>query len=143
MAEPIYPKRLMLRWRLDYRGRTTRYGAWDYASGLAEDTAAAQPRDGLSRAWVEAKDVFTGEIFPMVEVEGSAYVACRGVGYALLPLSSGNVERLRPTTRVIGIALWTADEKITAFVSGNITREPLSKADRGLSLREHSAGGVP
>lgn len=138
---PVYPKRLNLRWRFDYVAAPSRYGSWDYASGREEDTAERQPKAGLRRATIEARDVFTGAVFPVVEMDGHMFVTCRGIGYAVLPATMGNgAVPLRPVTRVIGISFWTPTEKISVYVSGNVVRQALTSAERGLRLREHTAG---
>lgn len=124
-------ERISLRWRFTYATRPDRFGSWDCASRAPEHIAALQPKDGLVRAFIEGRSA-TGEVFPVLHVDGPDYVFCQGEAWTSLRPGS--------KTSVIGLSFLTRDEKLTAYIDGQVKRRYLTARERQFKFCEHTAG---
>lgn len=140
--EPIPTRLFRLRWRFEFaNGKAPRTGIWDGTSNNFGDSAAAVDKNGLLRVLIQAEDRLNnvGQMLTLVDCPGQEYASMQWEAYSRLPGFFAGAG-ITPRAHVSGLSILTTDEKITAWVSGKITRAPLTEHDKQWSILEHSLG---
>lgn len=139
-------RKVRLRWVFAYRNRPDRRGVWDAAAPQHDPTSAwCQPKDGLAAAIIEGESHFTHQQFRIIEIAGQDYAHCQWQVYTPMPTfglrNVGPMDAaIEVTPRVLGLSMWTRDEKFTAFIDGTVEVRPLTIQEKAFDFREHKAG---
>lgn len=119
------PRRVALRWRLDYAGCRPLFGAW------SSDVVLAWPHTGkpnLIRATIEASDLVTGEVRPLANCPGSEWLEfrwIRAVGLPIAQLQAGpKGAPIKVSGAIHGLTIVTQLEMAHVFIDGSAKREP-------------------
>lgn len=128
--------RYKLRWRFDYSdGKRSRWGMWD-SSGPKEDVAtkaAYQPRENMSFASVEGKNVETGEIVTLLQVPGQDFMVFQWDAAAFInPFGVGRP--VTPPTRLTGLRLVSRNAEYVVRSTGVTETYPLSEAAKTINF---------
>lgn len=114
--------RYLLRWKFEYLSRPPKAGLWLQASNSNETKAWFQPKDGLTRVLIEAKNIRTREIKTLVECSGPEFMAFQWIAGAFL--SPMGVKSGKPPTSIIGCKLLTTAHEYEVDVLGNVQTKP-------------------
>ncbi len=115
------PTRYWLRWRFEYRDRPPIVGMWNRQSDIQNEQAWCQPRNGLSRVMIEAKDLTTKQIKVVVD--------CPEYDYRNLQWIAFHHPRSGLSYHV-GIQMLTRYQRIKVFGIGKIEVENLTEEDK-------------
>jgi hypothetical protein len=119
--------KFLLRWRLEYSGKPSRYGMWgDSAPGVE---AWNQSRANLVRAQIEAKDIVTRETSIVVDCPAADYRVFQWVGVQRL-----NIKSSASLQRNVGLAILTNDQRIEAFEWGEVRQRPLINGEKNIKF---------
>lgn len=134
-----------LRWRMEFsNGKVDRRGIWDNATTLASDSAWAVNKEGLAVVIIEGEDRFQnhGEVTVFVACPHDLYASMQWEAYSkVFPFSMPD-QSVMLHSNIAGLSILTADEKITAWRNGQVTRAPLTEYDKLWKIHEHSLGGA-
>jgi len=127
-----------LRWKFFFtNGKLPKTGVWNGTSQLVSDSAFAINKEFMESVSIEAENLVTNEILTLVNCPKSEYASMQWEAYARMPaFFKGNGGTAREN--ISGLSILTSDEKITAWVNGNISREQLSDHDKKFNIKEHS-----
>jgi hypothetical protein len=126
MSHKIYD----MRWRYDFKDGRIRYGKWSRPSNTPELQAWRNNDEGLVRASIEGKDMFTGEIKPLAECDGHDFV-----NFQWIATASGNVMKSNSLVhRLMGMKLLTRDYEHCVFPDGSGAVIPRSEADKKINF---------
>lgn len=122
-----------VRWHFDYADRAPKFGAWTDPGNCTTTTAWMQPKEGLVRAAIIARDRMTRRIYAIAECDGHEFVEFRWIAAASMPMTPGMLggERAKFIGSINGMTLVTPKEKVHVYVNGQVVREP--NAERGVS----------
>jgi len=117
------PKRLALRWRIDYVGRRPIFGAW------SSDKILAKPHSGkpnIREVMIEGSDLVTGEIRILARAPGFEWLAFRWRLAGAIPVGalSHGITEIRMEGAIHGLTLVTQEEMATVFIDGKVKLEP-------------------
>ena len=132
-AESLKPRQHLLRWRFDYSGnRPAKYGIWSRPGETPEVQAWCQNKEGLVRASVEAKDIFTREVRTLAECDGWDFITFQWIAVASLPaIFRGTVT---PLTRVVGLKMVTRETALEVYDTGDVRVAARTDGDKQLNL---------
>lgn len=122
-----------VRWHFDYAGRPPKWGAWTDPGNCASTTAWTQPKDGLVRAAIIARDRLTRKVYTIAECDGHEFIEFRWIAAAPMPMTPRALagQAAKFIGSIQGMSLVTPKEKLHAYVNGQVVREP--NTERGVS----------
>lgn len=131
------PPKYRLRWRYDYSGRPSKFGMWGH-SGPQNDMATkawCHNKEGLTRACIEGKDVYTQRIVTLAECEGWDFVNFEWMVNASLPaMLAPGFGSVKPRSRIVGLTLVTRDWRVDIVDTGEVERRPRTAAEKRMNL---------
>lgn len=130
-----------LRWRFEFsQGKKAAVGGWDCASDLPQDSAWSVNKEHLAYVIIEGESRHTFELRRLLVCEAAEFASMQWEAYSKSPSlglkASHGKFKLQPI--ISGLSLLTREEKITCWVNGTISREPLSEHDKTWKIKEHS-----
>ena len=121
----IPDQRFLLRWRFEYNDKAPKYGMWGDSGHGVE--AWNQPRNGMTRAQIEAKDIISRETKIIVDCPACDYRLFQWIAIQRLnPKSQGLLQKN------VGLCLWTNDQKIEAYEWGEVVQKPLINGEKNI-----------
>lgn len=122
MERHFLPKRLALRWMIEFAGRRPVFGAW------SSDVVSTFPYRGnvtIRKVSIQGSDLETGEIRTLASCPGHEWVGVRWKSLASLNFAhmKTNGKGVSPGT-IHGLQLVTQLEIATVYVDGRVTLEP-------------------
>lgn len=109
-----------LRWRIEYHTGGPRAGFWNWPGPGGErpdGRASMQPKDGIKRVLIEAKDRAGRATTVKAECPGHDWIEVKWIACA--PIKVGTHAPV-----IQGMTLVSRHEKIHVYVDGSVRREP-------------------
>ena len=120
--------RYHLRWRFDYKSKSSVFGMWDSSHIPAWDKNS----DDLLHAAIEAKEIDSGKITRLVECDGHDFRNFQWLAISKVnPNMRGSVT---PLAINIGLKILTTHEEVAVLVTGQVGRRPLSEGEKGIQF---------
>jgi hypothetical protein len=119
------PKKYLLRWRYEWADRPTKFGMWSN-QGSQDDLSTkawCHNHEGLVSAIIEAKNIETREVKPVVRVPGQDFRNFQWLAVASVPMSVAG-GKLQPMSQVVGLKIQTRDEEVSVYDDGTLHRAP-------------------
>lgn len=111
----FYEEKYLLRWRFEYKDHAPRYGAWSSQGTTKELYAWCQPKENLSVAIIEGKDVKSRLIKPLLVCEGHNFVNFEWVAFASIAMQGSQ----KVTGSIQGLTIVSRDMRATIFIDGS------------------------
>lgn len=116
------PRRLALRWRIDFAGRRPVFGAW---SSDVVTTFPYRGRPKILKVSIEASDLETGEVRCLASCPGYEWLGIRWKRTLALPIGQNKGgETVAGKGAIHGVQLVTQLEIATVYVDGKVQLEP-------------------
>lgn len=138
--EAVPANSFRLRWRFEFsNGKNAAVGVYDSASDLPQDSAWSINKEHLANVIIEGENRITFELRRLLVCEAAAYVSMQWEAYSKSPSLGLKAEHGQFKLRAIiaGLSILTREEKITCWVNGTISRQPLSEHDKTWKIKEH------
>lgn len=121
------PKWLM-RWRFDFANKPSKFGMWNSPGPRQHGAHAAWStnKEGLVRASIEGKDIYTREVRTLVACDGHNFVNMKW--HAEIRHSVGAYGHF--PGKPIGMILQTRDEDVLYLMDGQWGRRPRTAQDQ-------------
>lgn len=124
------PARYWLRWRFEYDHKSPRLGMWNRQSDIESDQAWCQPRVGLSRVMIEAKDMVTKDIkvvidCPAAEYRNLQWISCHHVKSGI--------------TYNVGLQMLTRYWRLKVFGIGQVEQEALTQEEMDFHFKTYGS----
>lgn len=108
------PRRLALRWRIDYVGRRPIFGAWSSTKIMAKPHSG---KPNIKEVMIEASDLVTGEIRTLARCPGHEWLEFRWVLAGPLMIDT------KMEGAIHGLTIVTQQELATVFVDGKTAKK--------------------
>ena len=136
VRRPLVERKFRLRGCIEYHQRPRWHGGWDLITQDARTAIWSQPKDGMAYFVVEGEDA-NYNVAELLRVSGQDYAYASWGVYSYSPsVGFSGTTTLRPI--MYALEIWTTCEKIAVLVDGRIDRRPLTEAEKGFYVREHS-----
>jgi len=114
-----------VRYRFEYwDGKADNIGKWNHSGDHIANQAWCVDKNGLSWVFIEAKNIFSGELRKVVECPGQDFRFFQW--RAIKGVSLKNVSAPTPTINV-ALVMWTLNKKISVYRFGKIDVEDLNE----------------
>jgi hypothetical protein len=123
------PEAFKLRWRFVYfDGKPDRFGAWSRA-GDQSTMAAYAPKEYLSKALVEGKNIRTGKTRVFFEIPGEDYINFEWIGAIRAnPFSVKGEQTYSP--EIIGCIIHSREMVYSVSIAGAMKRRPRTEEEK-------------
>lgn len=130
MTQPqqLQKQQYLLRWRFDYKSKTSVFGMWNSSHITAWD----KNRDDITYASIEGKEIGTGKVVRLVECAGHDF---RNFQWLCVSRVNPNFRgTINPAAINVGLKILTTEEEVAVLITGRIGRRTLSEEEKGIQF---------
>jgi hypothetical protein len=106
-----------LRWRLDFKDKPSIFGVWNEKTPHKSDKIWSQNKKDLIQVTIEAEDIRTKQINPMVSLGAWDFVTMTVEAYTRVRAMG------RQSAAFAGLSLISSKWKVSCWVDGKITKK--------------------